>query len=72
MESFFNKRVGNQVNGGGIDDDHRPFLKRGVSVLHVISTPFPHVWHKLSVRVSLRFDDAINVHSLQSGRCLCP
>ena len=29
----------------GIEDDHLPFLKRGVEVLHLIPTPFPHVWH---------------------------
>ncbi|KAJ8288702.1 hypothetical protein COCON_G00013610 [Conger conger] len=26
-------------------DDHRPFLSRGVRVLHIIPTPFPSVWH---------------------------
>lgn len=31
---------------GMIDDDHRPFLEKGVPVLHVIPNPFPHVWHK--------------------------
>lgn len=50
LDSFFAKRVGNQINIGGIGDDHMPFLKRGVSVLHVITSPFPFVWHKLSVR----------------------
>eukprot|EP01089_Gocevia_fonbrunei_P015897 TRINITY_DN478_c0_g1_i2.p1 TRINITY_DN478_c0_g1~~TRINITY_DN478_c0_g1_i2.p1 ORF type:complete len:192 (-),score=34.82 TRINITY_DN478_c0_g1_i2:55-630(-) len=30
---------------GLIDDDHAPFLKRGVPVLHSIATPFPSVWH---------------------------
>ncbi|ORX90247.1 hypothetical protein K493DRAFT_266041 [Basidiobolus meristosporus CBS 931.73] len=29
----------------GIDDDHRPFLEKGVPVLHLIPIPFPHVWH---------------------------
>lgn len=33
--------------GMGIEDDHIPFLKRGVPILHVIPTPFPDVWHKL-------------------------
>ncbi|XP_054159915.1 glutaminyl-peptide cyclotransferase-like [Oppia nitens] len=28
-----------------IDDDHRPFLLKGVPVLHLISQPFPSVWH---------------------------
>ncbi|KAI0636633.1 hypothetical protein C8Q77DRAFT_1093802 [Trametes polyzona] len=44
--SFFVKRTG--VYGfGGIEDDHIPFLRLGVSVLHVIASPFPSVWHKL-------------------------
>ncbi|CAL1539422.1 unnamed protein product [Lymnaea stagnalis] len=32
---------------GGIEDDHKPFLERGVDILHLISTPFPSVWHKM-------------------------
>ncbi|XP_054281584.1 glutaminyl-peptide cyclotransferase-like [Macrosteles quadrilineatus] len=32
----------------GVGDDHVPFLERGVSVVHVIPTPFPEVWHELS------------------------
>ncbi|KAF9100590.1 hypothetical protein BGX29_006463 [Mortierella sp. GBA35] len=32
---------------GGVDDDHRPFMQRGVPIFHVIPTPFPDVWHKL-------------------------
>ncbi|KAG0366018.1 hypothetical protein BGZ54_005934 [Gamsiella multidivaricata] len=32
---------------GGIEDDHRPFLQRGVPIFHVIPTPFPSVWHRL-------------------------
>lgn len=34
--------------GGHIDDDHRPFLQRGVPILHMIPVPFPDVWHKMS------------------------
>ncbi|XP_053677508.1 glutaminyl-peptide cyclotransferase-like [Anopheles nili] len=30
-----------------IEDDHIPFLRRGVPILHVIPSPFPDVWHKL-------------------------
>lgn len=33
--------------GMGIEDDHIPFMKRGVPILHVIPTPFPDVWHKM-------------------------
>ncbi|KAJ8308940.1 hypothetical protein KUTeg_013814 [Tegillarca granosa] len=34
--------------GGGIEDDHIPFLRKGVPILHLISAPFPSVWHKMS------------------------
>lgn len=37
---------------GGVEDDHIPFLRRGVEVLHLISTPFPAVWHKESDNAS--------------------
>ncbi|XP_037341826.2 glutaminyl-peptide cyclotransferase [Pungitius pungitius] len=30
---------------GHIQDDHIPFLSRGVPVLHLIPSPFPSVWH---------------------------
>lgn len=28
-----------------VDDDHLPFLRRGVPVVHLISVPFPDEWH---------------------------
>lgn len=31
----------------GVQDDHLPFMRRGVPILHVIPTPFPRVWHTL-------------------------
>lgn len=34
--------------GGLIGDDHVPFMARGVDVLHLIPSPFPPVWHKMS------------------------
>ncbi|KII89096.1 hypothetical protein PLICRDRAFT_40736 [Plicaturopsis crispa FD-325 SS-3] len=46
--SFFSPRLGNDRNFGGIGDDHEPFLKKGVSILHVITQPFPTVWHRLN------------------------
>ncbi|XP_044023934.1 glutaminyl-peptide cyclotransferase [Siniperca chuatsi] len=30
---------------GQIQDDHIPFLNRGVRILHLIPSPFPSVWH---------------------------
>ncbi|KAJ7342069.1 hypothetical protein JRQ81_008627 [Phrynocephalus forsythii] len=29
------------------EDDHIPFLRRGVPVLHLIPSPFPRVWHTM-------------------------
>ena len=34
--------------GGMIGDDHVPFMARGVDVFHLIPSPFPPVWHKMS------------------------
>ncbi|XP_013782600.1 glutaminyl-peptide cyclotransferase-like [Limulus polyphemus] len=31
-----------------VEDDHLPFLKRGVPILHLIPNPFPYTWHLLS------------------------
>ena len=36
----------NRWMGGMIEDDHLPFMARGVDVLHIIPAPFPTVWHK--------------------------
>ena len=36
----------NRWMGGLIEDDHLPFMARGVDVLHLIPSPFPTVWHK--------------------------
>ena len=33
--------------GNMVLDDHVPFMKRGVEVLHIIPTPFPRVWHEM-------------------------
>jgi len=29
------------------EDDHKPFWKKGVPILHLIATPYPEVWHTL-------------------------
>jgi glutaminyl-peptide cyclotransferase len=34
-------------NAFGVQDDHIPFMARGVEVLHIIPTPFPRVWHTM-------------------------
>jgi glutaminyl-peptide cyclotransferase len=33
--------------GGFIEDDHVPFMARGVEILHIIPSPFPRVWHEI-------------------------
>jgi len=52
-----NLRRTNVINGNtlfkdeflpaGIEDDHIPFKRRGVPILHLIAYPFPRSWHKL-------------------------
>lgn len=32
----------------GIEDDHLPFMARGVEVLHIIPSPFPSEWHTMN------------------------
>ncbi|KAG0124287.1 peptidase family M28-domain-containing protein [Tuber indicum] len=44
---FFEPKKGKRFNSMMIQDDHIPFLARGVEVLHVIPSPFPRVWHVL-------------------------
>ena len=34
--------------GGYIEDDHLPFMARGVEILHLIPSPFPGVWHTMA------------------------
>ncbi|GAA5833330.1 hypothetical protein JCM11251_005206 [Rhodosporidiobolus azoricus] len=47
--SFFVPRSGGNMQGyaGQIEDDHIPFLKKGVPIVHLISVPFPKVWHTI-------------------------
>ncbi|XP_070578534.1 glutaminyl-peptide cyclotransferase-like isoform X4 [Ptychodera flava] len=37
---------GKSASAGIIMDDQVPFVEKGVPALHLISTPFPSVWHK--------------------------
>lgn len=34
-------------SGGYVEDDHVPFMARGVDILHIITSPFPRVWHTM-------------------------
>eukprot|EP00759_Apiculatamorpha_spiralis_P028917 PhF_6_TR31388/c0_g1_i1/m.45972/K00683/QPCT; glutaminyl-peptide cyclotransferase len=38
-------RARENVIGMKVEDDHVPFVQRGVKALHVIPVPFPGVWH---------------------------
>lgn len=41
------EKVPNQFRRGYIEDDHIPFMIRGVPILHIIPNPFPVVWHTM-------------------------
>ncbi|POY76648.1 hypothetical protein BMF94_0240 [Rhodotorula taiwanensis] len=47
--SFFVPRnaAGMQMHAGSIEDDHLPFMKAGVPIVHLIAVPFPSVWHTI-------------------------
>jgi hypothetical protein len=47
--SWFIPRSGSDSAFGWIEDDHIPFIRHGVNILHIITNPFPSVWHKLTV-----------------------
>ncbi|VDK55662.1 unnamed protein product [Anisakis simplex] len=36
------------LSWAAVEDDHVPFRRRGVPILHIIPVPFPDVWHQLS------------------------
>uniref|UniRef100_A0AAF5CV71 Glutaminyl-peptide cyclotransferase n=2 Tax=Strongyloides stercoralis TaxID=6248 RepID=A0AAF5CV71_STRER len=38
----------NQLTYGSVEDDHIPFLRRNVPILHLIPPRFPDVWHTIS------------------------
>lgn len=42
------EKTGNAFLGGFVQDDHVPFMARGVDILHIIPTPFPDVWHYIT------------------------
>lgn len=50
----------NSLNAG-IEDDHIPFLRRDVPILHMIPVPFPEVWHKMNDNA-----DAIDVTTVEN------
>ncbi|KAJ4374308.1 hypothetical protein N0V83_003049 [Neocucurbitaria cava] len=41
-------KADNAFMGGFVQDDHVPFMARGVEILHIIPTPFPRVWHEIT------------------------
>lgn len=45
----------------GIEDDHIPFLRLGVSVLHIIASPFPKVWHTIGASAATHLH-AMSIH----------
>lgn len=54
-----------QALPSNIEDDHIPFLHRGVPILHLIPVPFPTEWHTLK-------DDwhAVDLTTTENLNCL--
>lgn len=49
----------------GIEDDHIPFLRRGVPIIHVIPYPFPEVWHQMADdKNSISFSTVENLNKI--------
>jgi glutaminyl-peptide cyclotransferase len=40
-------KTDDRYKGWMMQDDHVPFMQRGVEILHLIPSPFPRVWHTL-------------------------
>lgn len=40
-------KMATQFGKPGVEDDHIPFITRGVPTLHIIPSPFPPVWHTM-------------------------
>ncbi|KAI0220403.1 Glutaminyl-peptide cyclotransferase [Lamellibrachia satsuma] len=60
---YFTSRI--SYNGGGIEDDHIPFLSKNVPVLHMIAYPFPREWHKASDdKNALHFSTIDNINKI--------
>lgn len=52
-------------NGMGIEDDHIPFLRRGVKILHLIANPFPKQWHtRYDAYAALHFPTIIDLNRI--------
>jgi len=49
----------------GIEDDHIPFKRRGVPILHLIAYPFPRAWHKMGDNLdSLDFNQIADFNAI--------
>ncbi|XP_047517974.1 glutaminyl-peptide cyclotransferase-like isoform X1 [Pieris napi] len=52
-------------SGAHIEDDHIPFMRRDVDVLHVIPNPFPKIWHTAGDNLSaLDFNTIDNLNKI--------
>ncbi|XP_022670777.1 uncharacterized protein LOC111254329 [Varroa destructor] len=48
MEGGRTKYFTGKSTFGAIEDDHIPFMRKDVPIVHIIPHPFPRVWHKSS------------------------
>ena len=54
-------RQATNVQTINIEDDHLPFMRRGVKIVHLIPYPFPSVWHTRNDDIS-----AIDMNTLDN------
>ena len=48
-----------------VQDDHVPFQRRGVRIVHLIAIPFPETWHHPSDnRESINWKDTLDVSDI--------
>ncbi|XP_044758540.1 glutaminyl-peptide cyclotransferase-like isoform X2 [Coccinella septempunctata] len=50
----------NNSRSAFIEDDHIPFLRRGVPIMHLIPIPFPDAWHTLRDNEDILDPDSIH------------
>ncbi|EGD82693.1 hypothetical protein PTSG_03354 [Salpingoeca rosetta] len=55
--SFFNTNYAGRAPA--VEDDHIPFVRRGVPVLHLITVPFPREWHTAGDDATILDDDVM-------------
>ncbi|KAL2915513.1 hypothetical protein HK105_204915 [Polyrhizophydium stewartii] len=57
---FFQPGLSRYLSADSVQDDHVPFYRRGVPVVHCIPVPFPSVWHTKDDNASAISNDSVH------------